>query len=215
MSDYEYEYEVSSNYCYPNSHVLINKLGVTNAIEFMNAERDITSISVLEVSEKPIKGRFDLAHLMAIHRAIFGDIFDWAGKLRTVNIAKGNPFCQSAYLVDYADDLFAKLKAEKYLVETPAAELPERLAYYLSEINVLHPFREGNGRVQRMFIDYLARYNGHHLDYSDITDTEMIEASVLAFDLDYTALNTLVKRIITSTANAETTAFRKLLRPKN
>jgi cell filamentation protein len=211
MTTYDYEYEVGSLYCYPNSSVLKNKLGITDGKDFARAERDLTSITVLEISESPIRGKFDLAHLMAIHKAIFADLFDWAGKLRTVNIAKGNPFCQSAYLVDYADDLFGKLKAENYLSDVSSDELPERLAYYLSEINILHPFREGNGRTQRMFIDYLARYNGYHLDYSDVTDDEMIEVSVLAFDMNYQKLNTMIQRIIVATSEKETKAFRALM----
>jgi cell filamentation protein len=111
-------------------------------------------------------------------------------------------------------ELFEKLTHENFLQETPAGELPERLSYYLSEINVLHPFREGNGRAQRMFIDYLARYNGWHLDFSDVTDVEMIEASALAFDMDYTKLNALVARIITPTSESDKLTFKKAIQPQ-
>ena len=97
--------------------------------------------------EFPIKGKFDLRHLQSIHQFIFSDIYDWAGELRTVNIAKGNQFCNHQYLETYADGIIKKLKTEKMLTVLPLSMIPERLAYYLGEINVLHPFREGNGRV--------------------------------------------------------------------
>lgn len=73
--------------------------------------------------------------------------------------------------------------------------MPCRLAYYLSEINVIHPFREGNGRTQRLFIEYLAQKNGYAVDFSHVTDAEMIEASALAFNCDYSKMNALMARI--------------------
>jgi cell filamentation protein len=213
MDRYSYEYEGDSKYCYPGSRTLINLLNITDS-SFSEAERRYTAVTTLEISTAPVRGCFDLAHLMATHKAIFADIFSWAGKLRDVNISKGNPFCQSAYIVDYATELFEKLTRENFLEGIPTSELPERLSYYLSEVNVLHPFREGNGRTQRMFIDYLARFNGWHLDFSDVTDTEMIEASALAFDMDYTRLDALVARIITPTSEDDKLTFRKAIRPK-
>jgi cell filamentation protein len=200
MDGYSYEYEQDSHYCYPGSDVLINKLNIGDAEDFAEVERRITGVRILEALEHPIKGNLDLAHLCSIHRFIFRDIYDWAGELRDVNISKGNPFCQCAYLVDYADELFVKLKNEKYLTTASADELPKRLAYYISEINVLHPFREGNGRTQRIFIEYLARGCGYHLDFTTVTDDEMIEASVKAFDMDYGMMEAMMQRIISPMA---------------
>jgi cell filamentation protein len=214
VSDYRYEYEWDGSYCYPNSPVLKNKLGITDGELLHETERAATALLISSIMDSPVKGRFDLAHLMAIHKAIFSGIFGWAGKLRTVNIAKGNPFCQSAYLVDYATELFDKLKREGFLAGATAEELPMRLAYYLSEINVLHPFREGNGRTQRVFIDYLARYNGYHLDFSDVGDTEMIEVSAQAFDMHYGKLEALVRRIIVAIPNDERDMFRKAVKSR-
>jgi cell filamentation protein len=92
MDKYHYEYESDSKYCYPGSPVLINLLNIPDS-SFSEAERRYTAVTTLEISAVPVRGRFDLAHLMAIHKAIFADIFSWAGKLRDVNISKGNPFC--------------------------------------------------------------------------------------------------------------------------
>jgi len=195
MSDvYEYSYEWDISYCYKNSNVLRNKLGITDADALRIAEREITAVRILEAERTPIRGKLDFKHLCDIHHYMFSDIFEWAGKLRTVNISKGNPFCNANVLDLYGTDLFGKLKAENYLLETPQDKISERLAHYLSEINVMHPFREGNGRAQRMFIEYLALIAGYRVDFTHVTAEEMIEASVQAFDRDEAMMLGIIDR---------------------
>lgn len=209
MKQYEYEYEWDNYYCYPNSFVLKNKFDITDSDVLAEAERRITSLNLLEMKDKPIKGKFDLKHLCNIHKAIFGDVFAWAGKLRTVNIAKGNQFCLFQHLEIYAEIIFTELKTENYLDGTTADKMPERLTYYFSEINVLHPFRDGNGRAQRVFIEYLARSAGYYVDFSDVSGKEMIEASALSFCKEYEMMTDMFKRIISKTKSQEQQMFRK------
>ncbi len=192
--DYSYDYEWDSEYCYPNSHVLINKLNIQDASALAVAEREITSLRLAFAKAQPIGGRFDLKHLQKIHKALFSDIYTWAGKLRHVNIAKGNQFCLAMNLQTYADNLFHKLEQEHYLIDCKES-VPHKLAYYLSEINVLHPFREGNGRTQRIFIEYLAMVAGYEVDFSEVSPKEMIIASADSFACDYTAINDMFDRI--------------------
>ncbi|MDR0520191.1 MAG: Fic family protein [Clostridiales Family XIII bacterium] len=151
MSVYDYEYEWDSRYCYPNSNVLKNKLGITDGAALAVAEREITAATVAGIMDKPVRGKLDFKHLCGIHHAIFRDIFDWAGQPRTVNISKGNPFCMSNVITEYAEDIFGKLKREDFLLGKSPDEMIKRLTYYLSEINVLHPFREklGLDRTER------------------------------------------------------------------
>ena len=191
---YDYEYEWDKEYCYPESNILINKLGIKNHDELIAAEREITSLKIAMAKAEPIQGRFDFEHLKAIHKFIFEEIYTWAGEIRHVNISKGNQFCLSQNIEMYAADIFAKLKAENYLVDYNG-NIAHRLAYYLSEINVLHPFREGNGRTQRLFIEYLADHAGYKVDFSDVSAKEMIVASAEAFALDYDKLNKMFERI--------------------
>lgn len=149
MSDYSYSYEWDREYCYLNSNVLINKLNIQDADALHTAEWGITSLRLAAAKMQPIKGKFDMRHLQKIHAYLFGDVYDWAGKLRHVNIAKGNRFCLAMNLDTYGNNMFKKLEQEHYLIDAKG-NVPQRLAYYLSEINVLHPFREGNGRPQRL-----------------------------------------------------------------
>ena len=208
MSKYDYEYEWDNKYCYPNSSVLKNKLNITDAKALAVAEREITAARIAGMIDKPVRGKFDFKHLQDIHRAIFLDIYSWAGKPRTVDISKGNQFCMSRHIDTYAGDLFAKLKGESFLSGKTMDEIPERLTYYLSEINVLHAFREGNGRAQRLFIEYLAQCVGYDVDFSQVDGKEMIEASALSFAKEYDMMIKMFSRIISKITLQEQQAFR-------
>jgi len=201
--DYEYSYEWDVRYCYENSNVLRNKLGLTDSGILHEAERRLAGLKIAGAKNAPIRGKLDFKHLCDIHKYIFGEIYEWAGQLRTVNISKGNPFCNFDVLDMYGADLFGKLKAERYLLETPQERIAERLAHYLSEINVMHPFREGNGRAQRLLIEYLALVAGYRVDFTDVTAAEMIEASVRAFDRDETLMRAIFDRITSPITRAE------------
>jgi len=191
---YDYEYEWDKEYCYPNSKVLINKLNIKTHDELVVAEREITSLKIAVAKSQHIKGNFDLDHLKKIHKFIFEDIYSWAGCLRHVNISKGNQFCLVDNLEMYGNSVFDKLKADNYLIDYQGS-VPHALAYYLSEINVLHPFREGNGRAQRLFIEYLANNAGYSVDFSNVSSKEMIVASAEAFACEYDKINEMFDRI--------------------
>ena len=193
---YDYEYEWDREYCYPNSNVLINKLNIKTHDELVVAEREITSLKIAMAKSQPIEGNFDLKHLKKIHKFIFEDIYSWAGCLRYVNISKGNQFCLADNLEMDGNSIFEKLKSDNYLVDYQGS-VPHKLAYYLSEINVLHPFREGNGRTQRLFIEYLAKNAGYSIDFSNVSAKEMIIASAESFACEYDKINEMFDRITT------------------
>lgn len=199
--EYQYFYKWDREYCYPDSNVLINKLNIRDAGALAAAEREITSLKIAMAKQSPVKGRFDLQHLRRIHQYVFAEIYPWAGELRHVDIAKGNQFCLAQNLTMYADTLFQKLERENYLLG--AENIPQRLAYYLSEINVLHPFREGNGRTQRLFIEYLAGAAGYKVDFSDVSPEEMVLASAESFACEYERINAMFARITTPTTKEE------------
>ncbi len=179
-------------YCYPNSRVLKNKLGIKDADRLHDRERDLSTLRAAELFENPIIGCFDFKHLQAIHRYLFQDIYDWAGEVRTVDIAKGNLFCRCFAIESEAERIFKELKSEKYLKDLSAKDFAKRLAYYLAEINALHPFREGNGRTQREFIRQLAYQNNYFLSYAGITQDEMVKASKASFNLNYQPMEDLI-----------------------
>ena len=196
-SKYYYEYEWDKDYCYPKSYVLRNKLNITNQEELNDAERAITSVKISQALVSRIEGSFDFEHLKKIHKFLFCDIYDWAGCVRTVNISKGNAFCRAEYIEKQMDDLFDKLKKENHLKLCKSKEdAGKRLAYYLGEINVIHPFREGNGRAQRLFIEHLAYNAGYILDFMKISSEDMLRASVEAYACEYELMEEIITKAL-------------------
>ena len=100
------------------------------------------------------------------------------------------------------------------MIGLPKSEIAKKLSYYISELNAIHPFREGNGRVQRVFIEYLAQVAGYHADFSDVTAQEMIEASVDSFLIHYEKMEALFEKITTPISQKEQLAFQKALKIK-
>ena len=127
--------------------------------------------------QKGIIGNFDVNHINSIHKYLFEDIYPFAGKYRTENIAKGVfRFAEWEYIEPELERLLDELKKENYLENLSKEKLAERLAYYLSELNVLHPYREGNGRTTREFIRELALKNEYVLDLRKVSPKEFLDA---------------------------------------
>lgn len=183
-------------YCYPGSNVLKNKMGIRDMEQLHEMERKLTMLRILELLDKPVRGTFDLKHLQAVHAYIFQDVYDWAGELRKVDIAKGNMFCNAMFLSGQAEEIFGKLKAENYLHGLEEDGFAIRLAYYFSEINALHPFREGNGWSQREFIRCLALHNGYVINFVNADKDEMLEASRESFLCEYGAMERLFRKCL-------------------
>ena len=186
-------YDADDTYCYPGTDVLRNKAEITNAEDLDAYEGELSTLRSIEILENPIAGQFDLAHLQRIHLALFQDVYEWAGKIRTVDISRGNSrFANVRFIESAASDIFNKLARENWLRGLDADTLSKRLAHYLSEINALHPFREGNGRVQRIFISQLSQSEGYQLDYSDLEQEQIYRAMELAFNGDELSLAELI-----------------------
>lgn len=193
MKDKGYEYDYDPYYCYENTDVLKNKLNIRDPEAFFDAEREISALKVASALKDEIKGDFDVAHLKKIHKFLFEDIFEWAGEFRKVNISKGVPFANYEHIDKYLSDKLQELKDENFLKNCRnKTEIGKRLAYYLGEINAVHPFREGNGRTQRMFIEYLSRLNGYEIDFTKINKDDMVDASIESFYGDNLALEKLL-----------------------
>lgn len=140
----------SSKYSYENSDVLINYLDIRNTKDLLHYEAKITAAKSLGLRQKGITGNFDKEHYLSIHQYLFEDIYPFAGKLREENISKGEfRFAQWEYVEQELDKLLQQLKRENFLEGLEKEQLARRLAYYLSEINVLHPFREGNRKNEQ------------------------------------------------------------------
>jgi len=164
-------------YSDPVTGVLYNKLGLGTAVELEAAEREITHAALILLDESPVSPSYDLPHLREIHKRIFGDIYECTGQIRTVAIAKGAVFCLPQYIDSSAAVSFRELRDEDCLRGLRRDAFVGRLAYYLGEVNALHPFREGNGRAQRAFFGQLARDAGFMLAWQHLDPVRNVEAS--------------------------------------
>lgn len=202
MKDQEYNYFYEDKgdikYCYPGTNVLRNKLNIQDLDILHEAERDYSSIRQVELYKKGITGDFSLKHLCSIHRQLFQDIYSWAGELRTVDISKGTIFCLVPFIEEQFAFLYRKLRKENFLKDiTDQKEMAEKLAYYLGEINMIHPFREGNGGTQRIYIEQLCMNNGRfEIDFTEVSKEEMISASVRSAKSDNDLLEELIYKCL-------------------
>ena len=202
MKDQEYDYfyddEQDAKYCYPGTHVLKNKLDIRDLDRLHEAERDYSSVRQAELSNMGVTGDFSFKHLCSIHKQLFQDVYSWAGKTRTVDISKGTIFCLVQFIESQFDDLYRKLKKENFLADiADEKEMGKRLAFYLGELNMIYPFREGNGRTQRIFIEQLCLNNGRfEIDFTEITKEEMIAASVRSANASNDMLEELIEKCL-------------------
>lgn len=186
-------YDADDVYCYPSSSVLKNKLDIQDQAQLDAFEADITIARIVAISHKSLEGNFDFDHLKRIHYEVFQDIYDWAGQVRRVDILRENSRFANVRMIDSAaQKIFDDLSKEQFFEGGDLAAVAKRLAHYLSEINVLHPFRDGNGRVQRVFISQLAKEAGYNLDYSDLNQQVMYRAMEKAFFGDEVELANLI-----------------------
>ena len=149
---------------------LENKLGITNSAELAREEERISKKKAVELFEsgsldKLAPGRF--ASLQAIHKALFEDIYDFAGELRTVNLAKGNfRFAPLMYLE----------AALANIDKMPQSTFDEIIEKYV-EMNIAHPFREGNGRSTRLWLDQMLKAGiGQVVDWSKVDKEDYLLA---------------------------------------
>ena len=192
-SKYKYTYEKTADYCYEGTNVLINKLNITNDDDLFNAERELVSLRTYELNEKPLKGNFDFKYLKDIHKYLFQDVYRWSGDIRNCNIAKQDLFCLTEHIESFGNDIFNKLEKEKYFVNYDTETKIDKLVELFADINALHPFREGNGRSQRLFIESLAKINGIYLDLTNVSKIDMIIASHESIKGDYKKLKYMFK----------------------
>lgn len=171
--------EQNSIYCYPDSNVLKNKLDIRDSNKLFKLEKQIVLAKAYILRQDESSYELNKERFLYIHRFLFGDIYDFAGKYRKENVIKGQfRFAEFEFIDEQLDYLMSKLKKENYLKGLDKKNISIRLTYYMSELNVLHPFREGNGRTIREFIREIALQAGFILDLRESTPQEIFNATV-------------------------------------
>jgi cell filamentation protein len=189
------------SYCHPSTSVLINRLGLMDDDLLSQAEHDLTQIAASEIDfELP---PYNLAYLQQIHRYLFRDVYDWAGEIRTVDISKADTrFCNVNRIEPEANKLFLALSKANWLEGLERSALVCAAAEFFGDLNVIHPFREGNGRAQRILFEHIIVNAGYEIDWWVVGESEWIQANIDAVVCDYAALTSIFDRCIGSQITA-------------
>jgi cell filamentation protein len=162
-----YSIESSNHACYKDTLCLVNKLEIRDEATLAQVEGEITLIKAAEMETHPLIGDFSFAHYKRIHRFLFEDIYSWAGEIRDVDMSKKGTFFVGADDIKHiATPLFARVQ----ILSRPAKYSPDyakKIAQAYHNVNMLHPFREGNGRTQRSFFTQLIRAAGFDIQFGN------------------------------------------------
>lgn len=168
--------------CYAGTTVLRNKAGLKDQADLDQFEAAMVE---LRLKEPLPQGDLGEAHYRAIHRHMFGDVYAWAGKDRSIRIHKpGSTFCYPERIGPELTRLFRTLAAANHLADLPRDEFVRRAAEFVSNLNAIHPYREGNGRGLRVYLALLAESAGHSIDLSRIRAEPYLRAMIAAFHGD-------------------------------
>ncbi|NDO83560.1 cell filamentation protein Fic [Citrobacter sp. NCU1] len=189
-------------YLYDGLDVMRNRLGIRQVQRLEQAAYEMTALRAATIELGPrVRG---LPYLCAIHRQLYQDIFDWAGKLREVDIYQGDtPFCHFAWIEKEGNALMQDLEEEGYLAGLPKEKFVARLAHYYCEINVLHPFRIGSGLAQRIFFEQLAIHAGYTLAWNGIQVDEWNQANQSGAMGDLSALQAIFRKVVSEAEETE------------
>jgi len=182
-------------YCPPGSTVLRNRLHLTDAKTLAQAERDLSEVAAESIDFAPPP--YSLSYLQAIHRRLFSDLYDWAGELRTVDISKDDThFCVTSRIEPEANKLFKVLADANWFQDLDRTNLINASAELFGDLNVVHPFREGNGRAQRILFEHIIVNAGYEISWWPVEPGEWIQANIDAVGCDYAGLVRVFERCV-------------------
>lgn len=186
-----YNLSVTNADCYEGTTTLINKLGITDENELKSTEALITAYKAASLINEPLAPNFGFDNYKELHRILFENLYDWAGKTRTIALSKtATVFTVPERIEELGGLIFARLKKLHYFTKLPLSEFTIEIADLYHSLNMLHPFREGNGRTERVFFVQLIRNAGYDIDYSTLNSDLLMIGSIQAAS---GVMDTLVK----------------------
>ena len=192
-----YSIEGCSDSCYPGTTVLVNKLNIRSQEKLDTAEKQITLLRAVQAEQNMIFNKPDPDFYLSIHKFLFEDIYEWAGTFRNINITKkGTVFCKADQIRETCILKFQRLENHNYFTDLNTADFINETAEFYNEMNLLHPFREGNGRTLRIFITLLVRNSGRNVYFSDVDPDILMIATIHAAHGDTSMLKNVFAEII-------------------
>ncbi len=176
-----YSIEPSSDNCYPNTTCLINKFNIKDDKKLSEIEAEITFAKSAILESETVIPTLDFEFYKNIHRFLFEDLYDWAGEIRKVDISKkGTVFCPASELENMCEACFNRIEKANYFKGISKEKFIVEIVDFYQTTNFLHPFREGNGRTQRIFISKLIKSNGYNFNFSNINPDLLMIATIKA-----------------------------------
>ncbi len=168
---------INSKYTYKGTEVLRNKMGIRDEKLLEEYETKIVAFKIATISTKTISMPYTPERLKFIHKYLFDEVYEFAGEYRGENITKDNfRFAEFQYIEDNIKQIFQKIDIEE-MKKMSFKEFVERISYIMTELNVLHPFREGNGRTIRELVRELCFDCGYVIDWYEINHDDILRAS--------------------------------------
>ncbi len=183
--------------CYEGTNVLKNKFGLKKEEQLIIAERNITSFLIAKAELEIPFTNVDFEFYKNLHKYVFGDIYEWAGQTRKVDISKKNTkFCNADEIEQKGRNIFQRLIKNNFFRDMERKEFVSELTELYCDLNMLHPFREGNGRIQRLFLSMLLRNNNKSIDFTKIDKDEIMIATIKSVTGDIFMLRDLLDKHI-------------------
>lgn len=174
-----YSIDTLQSDCYDGTSCLINKFDIKDEVILKELETTITLNKITEYSLNPLFYSFDVQHYKSIHRYLFGDIYDWAGEYRTVDMSKkGTNFAKAESVEKLMSNCFKRLNDKNLFQGLNFDDFVDEFVDFYCVTNMIHPFRESNGRTQRLFLTQLINKNGYDIDFSEIDTDELMIATI-------------------------------------
>ena len=175
-----YSIDAITDGCYPGTTCLVNKLGIQDESVLAETEAAVVLGKASLLDQKPIQGNFDFEHYKRIHHFLFCDLYDWAGQVRSINISKkGTAFVSADEIESCAQACFKRLM-EYSLGDWSQRQFAEEVDEFYHAINMQHPFREGNGRTQRIFFSQWIRHLGYEFAFTEVDPDMFMIATIYA-----------------------------------
>ncbi|MBM3649855.1 MAG: adenosine monophosphate-protein transferase [Alphaproteobacteria bacterium] len=181
-------------YCYPGTSILRNLPDLRDRAALQQYE----AMATAQRADEPLpNGRLGVAHYRAIHRHLFQDVYDWAGRFGTVSISKnGNTFCYPENIDREMSKLFEALRQREHFKGAEAEAFVLGATRFLAELNAIHPFREGNGRTQTTFLVVLAIRAGRTVRLDRLRPRRFLSAMIASFGGDDRPLGSELRLLV-------------------
>ncbi len=182
---------------YPGTKCLVNNFDIHDKAILKNVDKTLSTIRTAELFAEDDEFVPSLESFFSLHKTMFSDVYPWAGEIRVANASKRTEFMKPESISRALDEIFKGLASSDYLKNfDDADDFINELAFFMSELELIHPFIDGNGRVIRLFLTLIAKRAGYSIGWAEVDPDYLLEASITAIDGDYQALIGLLEEIV-------------------